>query len=202
MSNDNYSVLKDFAVRREITQAASAASIERKKEAIIAGFSLECPMTLSQTYKKHKLSAKTLNRALVKWGYDIDQLRDQIRENREPYVGKKNPATAKLKSSIDKRKKWNLELIQEQANNYEHRFAFQKGSNPAYQAAWALGVLDIVCAHMVLNRPRVTYEDILAAVRACTSKQEFRERFKTEYWAAINRKILAEVIVGLSDGRR
>jgi len=89
-----------------------------------------------------------------------------------------------------------LDTCQVEALKYDSRSDFSRGSRRAYAACLERGWLNKVCLHMRgLKTPdgTYTYERCEQKAALCSSKKEFRERFKGEYRAAHKNKIIERI---------
>ncbi len=94
------------------------------------------------------------------------------------------------------------EIIQVEANKYTKRGNFAKGSSSAYNAAWKMGVLDVVCSHMnvPINKPRSNEELGISAARF-NRVEDFRKGDPSGYVLASNRGILKELCSNMTKMR-
>ncbi len=95
------------------------------------------------------------------------------------------------------RKYWTEEECMNHAKKYKTRSDFQFGSNPAYQAAYRMGILDKVCKHMVKKKTKPyrywTEERILAESKKYKFKKDFREKSHSAFVTAHKMGILEKI---------
>jgi hypothetical protein len=87
-------------------------------------------------------------------------------------------------------KKWTYELLEEVAQRYTTRIAFQKGDRRAYDAAISRKIMDAICAHMPANRTYWTEDSLKELALSFASKSEFIKSNESAYKAAYERSIL------------
>jgi len=94
---------------------------------------------------------------------------------------------------MTKRTKWTKEKLHEIALKYANRIDFQKDDVNAYQAAYRLGMLDMICSHMNENLMKWDKSKIHEVALRCSTRGEFIERYPSTYQAAHIRGIVDDV---------
>lgn len=79
------------------------------------------------------------------------------------------------------RKYWTLEHLIKEAQKYNSRTSFQKGSSGAYSAAAKEGLLDIVCAHLPSKIRHRSKEEIAEIAKKYDCRSSFKKNSPNEY---------------------
>ena len=89
---------------------------------------------------------------------------------------------------------WTSDRVQEEANKYQKRGDFAKGSPSAYNAVWKMKILDQVCVHMdiPLNKP-CSNEELSIKAHKYDSVEDFRINGTSAYTLASSRGVLKEL---------
>lgn len=86
--------------------------------------------------------------------------------------------------------KYTYETLLDEAKKYTRRTgvdSFKAGSPKHYHAAIKRGLMDSLCEHMPPPRVRHTKEDALKKMASCSTRTEFKEKFKGEYQFLLKR---------------
>jgi hypothetical protein len=89
--------------------------------------------------------------------------------------------------------KWPLEKLIIEALKYSTRGEFAKHSPGAYQAAWAMGILDKICGHMKIIKNAWPIEELRAEALKYNTRGDFQKYSSNAYNIALKRGLLDQI---------
>jgi hypothetical protein len=101
---------------------------------------------------------------------------------------------------IGKKRKWPLEKLQLEALRYKTSADFAKYSNGAYQAAYRMGVLELICRHMVGGYIHWTKTMILEQASKHNKIADFKREHPKAHDAAHRMGMMDEVRSHMTEG--
>ena len=89
---------------------------------------------------------------------------------------------------------WTEQQLKDVALKYKTRAEFQKHSASAYQAAWKMGLLDVVCTHMMSRRRKLTVQVLKEIMLQYKSRAEFENEDQSAFEAAKRKGIIDSIL--------